>query len=144
MTTPLLEIIRLEESDQGTLGVLLINSQIFCFTLEPPDRDNQPSVSSIPTGTYVCRPFQSPKFGNTFEITSIPGRSLVLFHAGNTVGDTHGCVILGASVGKLKTWDRAVLNSGATFHTFMDLLQNETSLNLVITAKDSLCCQPVS
>jgi hypothetical protein len=129
-----LKIVRLEQSDQGTLGVLLINREIFCFTLEPPDRDNQANISSIPANrAYLCRPFTSEKFGHTFEITDVPNRSAVLFHAGNVVADTRGCVILGATVGKLKTWDRAVLNSGDTFKRFMSLVGKEHALTLFIS-----------
>jgi len=34
-------IIRLEESDQGTFGALLIDGQVFCVTLRPCENENQ-------------------------------------------------------------------------------------------------------
>jgi hypothetical protein len=64
---------------------------------------------------------QSPKCGETFEVVDVPGRSHVLFHAGNTAGDTEGCILLGSTWGKLQE-NRAVLNSGDTFRRFLDLL----------------------
>ena len=112
-------IIRIEESDQGSIGVLRMDGQAFCCTLEPPDRDNQKNISCIPAGTYTARRVDSPKYGDTFEITNVPGRSHVLFHAGNLVKHTKGCVLLGQYFGKLKG-DRAVLNSGNTFRAFLE------------------------
>ena len=114
-------IIRIEESDQGSVGVLRMDGKAFCCTLEPPDRDNRQNISCIPIGTYTVRRVNSPRFGNTFEITNVPGRSHVLFHPGNRVKDTKGCVIVGQYFGKLKG-DRAVLNSGKTFGAFLKAL----------------------
>ena len=112
-------IIRIEESNEGSIGVLRLGHQPFCCTLEPPDRDNQKNISCIPTGSYTARRVKSPKYGDTFEITSVPGRSWVLIHAGNVVKHTKGCVLLGQYFGKLKG-DRAVLNSGKTFRAFLE------------------------
>jgi hypothetical protein len=114
------ELIRLEESNFGTLGILKIDKQVFCCTLEPPDRENKIDVSSIPTGQYICKRYSSSKYRDTFQITDVPGRTFVLFHAGNHTGDTAGCVLLGQYFGKLKYHDRAVLNSGDTFKRFMN------------------------
>ncbi len=112
-------IIRVEESDQGTIGVMILDGEAFCCTLEPPDRDNKRDISCIPAGTYAAIRHNSPRFGDTFEITGVPNRSHVLFHAGNVVKHTKGCVLLGQYFGKLKG-SRAVLNSGNTFRAFMD------------------------
>ncbi len=115
----IVEIIRLEESEHGTFGVLRIDKQVFCCTLEPPDRENEVSRSSIPAQQYTCKPVESPHHGGTFQITNVPGRSHVLFHAGNVVDHTAGCILLGQYFGKLKG-DRAVLNSGNTFRQFLN------------------------
>jgi hypothetical protein len=83
---PVLELIRLESDPRwGTFGVLKVNKAVFCVTLEPPDRLNAPHVSSIPAGQYLCRRVQSAKYGATFEIMDVPGRTLVRFHPGNRV-----------------------------------------------------------
>jgi len=118
----MLKIVRLEEADDGTFGTLLIDTHVFCVTLEPPDLDNQQNISNIPPGKYVCRRVDSPKFGITFEITGVPGRTHVLFHAGNVVLNTEGCVLLARKWGVLRVHSveyRAVLNSGNTFKEFM-------------------------
>ena len=112
------ELIRLEESEQGTFGVLKLDKQLFCWTLEPSDRLNKPNESCIPAQQYLCRRVRSPKFGETFMITNVPGRTDVLFHAGNVKDDTLGCILLGQTLGKLKG-QRAILNSGKTFEDFL-------------------------
>ena len=80
---------------QGTYGTLEFNG-FQCFTIEPPDRGNKPNISCIPEGTYTCRRVNSPRFGNTFEITGVDGRTHILFHGGNCAANSSGCVILGA------------------------------------------------
>ena len=114
----IVELIRLEESEQGTFGILRINKQVFCCTLEPPDRVNMQNSSSIPAQQYLCKPMESPTHGGTFEVTHVPGRTHVLFHAGNVVDHTEGCILVGQHFGKLRG-HRAVLNSGATFREFL-------------------------
>jgi hypothetical protein len=122
------KIIRVEESEQGIIGVMLMNKEAFCCTLEPDHDDNEPC---IPAGSYTCKRVISPKFGETFEITNVPGRTHVLFHAGNVEEHTHGCVLEGQYFGKLKG-ARAVLNSGATFKQFMAKLQSIDEFDLSI------------
>ena len=128
---PILELIRLAETDQGTLGVLRIQKEVFCVTLEPRDELNAPNISSIPAQQYICRRVQSPKFGETLEVTGVPGRSHVLFHPGCLVINTEGCILLAQYYGKLKG-DRAILNSGATFKEFLDLLKGYDQAHLTI------------
>ena len=117
-TVKIVELVRLEESAQGTFGILRINKQVFCCTLEPADRENKRSVSSIPAQQYMCNPYESPTHGWTFQICNVPDREYILFHAGNTAEHTEGCILLGEHFGKLKR-ERAVLNSGATFARFL-------------------------
>lgn len=120
----ILELIRLEETEQGTIGILKINKVVFCFTLEPPDLENRVNQSSIPAQQYLVKPYSSPKYPDVYEITNVPDRTYVLFHSGNVVNNTAGCILLGESVGKLQG-DRAILNSGKTFDKFRNILRNE-------------------
>ena len=121
-------VLRIEESDQGTIGVLLINGTAFCCTLEPDHRDKEPC---IPTGTYACERVDSPRFGDTFEIKDVPGRTHILFHGGNTEKHTLGCVLVGQYFGKLRG-NRAVLNSGRTFVSFLSAMKYIYSFELEI------------
>lgn len=114
----IVELIRLEESEEGTLGVLKINKQYFCSTLEPSDKENKKNVSSIPAQQYMCEFYSSPKYEKTYQVMNVPDRDYILFHAGNTIKDTKGCILLGQYPDKLRG-DRAVLNSGETFKKFL-------------------------
>lgn len=117
---PVLKLIRLENRHHwGMFGVLLIQDEVFCVTLEPPYKENLRDISCIPAGQYVVRKHRSPRFGNTYIVCHVPNRQNILFHAGNRMRDTQGCILLAEHFGKLGS-DRAILNSGATFRRFMD------------------------
>jgi len=130
---PILELLRLEEDYRaGTIGTLKINKQVFCTTLEPPDLLNEVNVSSIPAQQYRCRPFNSSKFGDTFEVCNIPGRTYVIFHWGNWDDDTEGCILLGESIRYFDTGGRGLWNSKGTFNAFMGALKRYRELHLTI------------
>ena len=129
------ELIRIEENWRyGTFGVLRIDKRAFCVTLEPADLENQVSVSSIPAQQYMCRRYQSPKYKNTFQVENVPGRTYILFHAGNVIDHTEGCIILARKYGVIKTAieKRAVLNSGETFKEFMQKMHGVIEFHLTI------------
>jgi hypothetical protein len=128
---PIVELIRLEESSQGTFGVLKINKEVFCVTLEPEDRLNVENVSSIPAQQYICDLHHSPNFGLTWKVTDVPGRTDVLFHSGNWARDTEACILLAQYWGKLQG-HRAVLNSGKTFKQFMAIMDPFSHFHLTI------------
>jgi len=116
-------LIRLEENFKyGTFGALILSGQFFCVTLENPDIANKRNISSIPAQQYLCRKVQSPKWGETYEITNVPDRTHVLLHPGNIVKHTEGCIILAQYPGKLRE-NRAVLNSGNTYRSFMKRME---------------------
>lgn len=128
----ILELIRLEENDRfGTFGVLKINKQVFCVALEPSDRLNTPHVSSIPAQQYICKKIISPRYGETFEVVRVPNRTNILFHPGNAMGDTEGCILLAQHFGKLNH-NRAILNSGVTFRNFVNKLRDYEEVHLTI------------
>lgn len=97
----LLVLKRISFTKHGTFGVLTYTSPggliPICLTLEDPWLDNMPNISCIPSGLYICRRTESPKFGEVYEVTNVVGRVGVLFHKGNTMHDTQGCILLGAT-----------------------------------------------
>lgn len=117
----IIEITRIEESEQGTIGVMRIDKRVVGFTLEPSDHLNASNISSIPAGQYVVIPYSSAKYKDVYEVTNVPSRSKILFHPGNTSTDTEGCILIGSRVGSLKG-DRAILNSGRTFDEVRSIL----------------------
>lgn len=93
--TSALKLVRVASNSEGTYGVLLQGDIPFAVTLERPWLDNKKGESCIPTGSYICKRVNSPKFGNTFEVTGVPGRDAILFHKGNLSDDSHGCILVG-------------------------------------------------
>ena len=126
------ELIRLEKSLDGTFGVLKLDGKVFCVTLEPEDKDNARNISCIPEGVYRCKRVNSPRYGNTFEITGVPDRTHILIHPGNVEDDSMGCVLQGKHFGFLRH-KRAVLNSGQTFRTFLLGVADQDAFELRIS-----------
>ena len=116
----------------GVFGVLTVNGDPFCVTLEPPDKQNKPNKSCIPAGMYSIAQKISPSYGTTWWVKDVPGRSNIIFHPGNTLSDTLGCILLAQRFGKL-FGDRAVLNSGKTFREFQIMLKDDYVGTLTIT-----------
>ena len=80
----------------GHLEVFKNDTSVFsCMTLEMPWRDNNTSVSSIPTGSYDVVPYSSSKYPDTYEVLKVPGRSYILIHWGNYYYNTEGCILVG-------------------------------------------------
>lgn len=141
---PVLRIARLIDSDWGTLGRLIMTQgqkELRLFALEEEDQQNRRNVSRIPEGTYRIRRVYSPRFGETFEVLDVPGRSHVLFHRGNTEEDTEGCILMGGTVGAILVEDEdtgakvpkvAVLSSKAAFKQFMRFMEGHDEATLVI------------
>lgn len=133
-----LNLLRIEKTEQGTIGVLLIDQLAFCATLEPEDLDNQENISCIPEGNYIGERVNSPKYGNTFEIKNVPNRDHILIHSGNVKDHTMGCILLGQYFGKLRN-RRAVLNSGTTFERFLKVMKIKEIDSFTLNIKD-VCC----
>lgn len=118
-------------SNHGTFGVLVLNGEPFCCTLEPEWRMNKRNVSCIPSGQYIAIRYKSKKYGETWQVQNVSGRSGILFHAGNVDTHTEGCILLGQHYGKLYN-DLAVLNSGLTFRDFMNVTCDFDEMHVTI------------
>ena len=94
-------LLRIARTQDGVFGVLIQGSKPFAVTLEPEDRDNQKGISCIPEGMYYCEPWDSPKFGKTYEVLNVPNRTKILIHSGNTEDDSKGCILVAESFGEL-------------------------------------------
>lgn len=126
-----LALLRVGQSNRGTFGVLRHGQVPFVLTLERPWEDNLPQISCIPSGRYVCQRKRSPKFGITFEILNVPGRSDVLFHPGNSIEDTQGCILIGEEFSG--TWDQPMLvSSRRGFLELLAYLEGIPTFELVI------------
>ena len=114
----ILDLLRVGQSRRGTFGVLRHGQVPFVLTCERPWENNQAGLSCIPAGRYRCRRVRSPKFGLTFEVCDVPGRSHILFHSGNTIEDTEGCILVGEEFSG--TWDAPMIVSSR--RGFLELL----------------------
>ena len=119
---PLVEVIRLQSyGDDGTFGVIRINGELVCLSLEPPWKNNQRDISCIPEGQYIARRIKSSRFGETFQLIGVPGRDHIEFHVGNTVDDTHGCILLGSYLAMFGN-RKGIARSQRAFDHFMVML----------------------
>lgn len=114
----LFKLVRVSSIKDGTFGVLMDGDIPFAVTLEREWLNNQKGISCIPCDDYICKRINSPQFGNTFEVTNVPGRTLIEIHMGNILANTHGCIILGEQFEPLNG-ENAVLSSGPAFREFL-------------------------
>ena len=126
-----LRLVRISEFNGASMGGLCFNDKPEMLTLEEAWRDNEARKSCIPDGRYRIVRHRSPKFGLTFKVEDVPGRSDILFHSGNTVQDTEGCILLGQRYGNLNSVP-AVLNSQKAFTRFMEIMNGFSSAELII------------
>ena len=132
MLKPVVDIIRVESGfPDGTFGVLLLQREVLCVTLEPPNLANERDISCIPSGQFLCKRKVSPHFGTTYIVLDVPDRGDILFHGGNWTSDTGGCILLAEKYGLLKG-KRAIVNSSLAFTLFMDTLQPYPEFHLTI------------
>lgn len=125
---------RIAFNPKQTYGVILRKdndtySKPLFVTLEDAWNNNASDVSCIPEGLYLCHRITSPHFGEVFEVGNVPNRTHILFHAGNSDVDTHGCILLGTSFDV--SCDRIMQSQAAVF-AFMSMLKNEDSFSLEI------------
>lgn len=100
--------------NNATLGELVLPSGQIIKTLERPWLNNAPNISCIPEGIYYVKWLErsaSGKYKRVWHVQGVEGRSGILFHAGNYVRNSLGCILTGMSHGYLAS-ERAVLSSG--------------------------------
>jgi hypothetical protein len=125
--------------DKGvhTRTVFPDGSEMEFACLERPDKDNTPFISCVPEGLYplgyreseVVERTSKGKYKKGFEIQDVENRSYIMFHVGNYVSDTEGCVLVGTSFDFIDDDQPVVWQSGVAFIDFMEkmleLMENE-------------------
>lgn len=93
-----LKVLRTTYTNRSTTGILSIDGQDQCFTLEPP-RVADPNGNGyicIPAGTFQLTIRWSYKFNRQVpHVEEVPGRSAIEIHIGNFPKDTDGCTLVG-------------------------------------------------
>ena len=127
------QIIRKYKKKDYTIGLLYIDGQFFCNTIEDTDRGlkqdmqidqikkiKQYGVTAIPTGTYEVEITYSPKFKKNLPlIKNVKGFEGIRIHSGNTAKDSLGCILLGKN-------DKVGYVSNSRYYTqqFIDSISN--------------------
>lgn len=89
--------------DKQTTGCLYVfdgeYSFFNCLTLELPWRNNQRNISCYPAGIYKVQKHKRPNGRWSFWVKDVPGRTAILFHAGNYIASqtshSAGCTLVG-------------------------------------------------
>lgn len=110
----------------ATHGYLLINGVPQCLTLERPWVGNRHDISCIPAGVYKCIAHNTPEKPHCWEITGVQNRTGILFHAGNSVIDSLGCVLVG-----METAGTSILKSQIALDHLRTVLPPEFTLTII-------------
>jgi len=119
---PVVVLLR-EYREDCTLGSVVLPSGNVLKTMELPWKDNEQAVSAIPEGVYLCRWMESSasgKYERCWLVENVEGRSGILWHPGNTVNDTYGCILPGFEFAKFAD-EMAVTSSRKA----MDVMRGE-------------------
>ena len=93
------------------------------YTLERPWLDNKVNQSCVPEGEYLCKWLPrsgSGKYKRVWHVQNVEGRTGILWHSGNKVEHTLGCVLTGMSKG-----DQVVYSSLAALNRMRELMSGE-------------------
>ncbi|WP_372774599.1 DUF5675 family protein [Mangrovibacterium sp.] len=134
-----LKMIRISDDGDTTLGLLFINNQFYCYTLEDSGkRVNNPTETRIPAGTYPIRLSSSTDemtqkyktqypdwFSTHLQVQQVPGYPSVYIHqGGNHQHTSSGGILVSDSV--QGQWKHAELtNSLLTFKRLYKFINDE-------------------
>lgn len=136
-----LELNRIVESGQSTIGELSVDGAFECYTLEDVVRQLGPNgegkvwgKTAIPAGTYKITNSWSPKFGRMMpRLADVPFFTGILIHKGNVAENTHGCILVGRRFG-----DNYLHESTAAFEALYKKIADATTAGdeITITVND--------
>ena len=122
-------VIREPSNAETTMGSLYLNGVWHCWTLEDAMRPTKVyGQTAIPLGRYRMRMTYSARFQRVLpELFDVPEFSYVRIHAGNTIEDSEGCILVGAARG-----DRRILRSREALDILVPRLSAAPSLWLEV------------
>lgn len=94
----LLTLSRIQYTPNYTLGHLLAGKYTF-DTLELPWRNNHHDKSCIPPGSYPVMHYTRLSGNRVLLVEDVPDREGIEIHIGNYLEETHGCILVGSSLG---------------------------------------------
>lgn len=111
----------------------LYGLESWLFTMEREWENNQPYISCIPEGLYMCKRHNSPAHGETFILLNTEPRTHILFHVGNKPKDFKGCIGVGFKAAIVEN-EPFIVDSRNAFKYFMNELNGLDHFGLVITS----------
>lgn len=140
---PLIRLDRAYMPDgSATLGVVTIPGGWSCRTIERPWVGNKRRESCIPEGVYKMRLRESPvvlrttagEYGRGWEVCDVQGRDWIMWHPGNWVRNSDGCILPGRTYGWHAEYGAMVTHSQATFRQLMERLAERDEWDIDIRA----------
>ena len=135
-------LVRQPSTDLGTFGVFAIaDSNFTCVSLELPWQDNQPNISCVPVGSYMCTWRWSQSHNrNVYHVENVPGRTAVEIHSANITAQLLGCICLGMGIAifpagtfsGIEVATKGVQGSKIAVASFEQIM-NQTNFTLVIS-----------
>jgi len=138
MESNLHKLVRAISDGIDTLGVFVIvtpdgEMKFDCETLELPWLNNQHNISRIPAGIYKAVKVACSKMIDYphIIILNVPSREGIAIHAGNSVHDTRGCVLVGKMDETITEHNYAeLIHSRATLQSMLEVLPDEFTLEI--------------
>ena len=82
-------LLRTNQTGKAVVGSLFCDGKKICDTLE--------LAGIVPLGWYKLQLTYSPKFRRVLPLLAfVPGHTAIRIHAGNTLADTKGCILVGS------------------------------------------------
>lgn len=121
------EVRRYNFTRTETMGLLFIDDEYVCDTLELPWEDNKSHISCIPEGHYPIETYYSvSNKEERIRIDKVPNRSLIAIHPANKSSELLGCIAPGIKYGK------EVLNSRIMMKKLLTSLDNKVGTLTVV------------
>lgn len=112
----------IHSKEYPNLGKIYADDRFICYSLDP---------RVLNPGTYNLKVTYSPKFKRDLPLitgATVGPERRILIHAGNTLADTKGCILVGDTVQIDSAGNIKILNSKKT----LDLLLKESLCQLLI------------
>lgn len=107
-----MRLMTIQKTEDTTLGVLFIEEEFQCFTLEDATRKTKVlGKTAIPEGTYEIHMRKGSPMAKAYDekyseinhdgmlwLRKVPGFEFIYIHPGNNHTDTEGCILVGDSV----------------------------------------------
>ena len=121
-----LTIERKSSTTTCSMGYLIANDKVICYTLELPWVDNLNNISCIPEGTYNGILRYDKTDGWRIQLENVPNRTGVQIHMGNYTREIKGCILVGTTA---KVNDCSVENSADAYSKLKEAFYGSATPN---------------